>query len=820
MRHIKSIQTIAKQLEVYLRRIHFNIPAAARKPLYVLLLIFFVRVIIPAPPLLNGVSFSQAIYDENGRLLRITLAEDDRYRLFTPIEEITPILKKSILLYEDSYFYWHPGFNPLALIRAFLITYVSHTGKSGGSTITMQLARLRYGLNTRTIPGKLLQILRAVQIEFYYSKREIFEAYLNLAPYGGNIEGAGTASRIYFQKEAMRLTLQESLTLALIPQRPAARSPGQNSSTKNDLAEARQRLFERWKIKHTEDSGLNTDEDLSFNTGKSIPFLAPHFTDTILYRLKISSGKHKYNPAGDSRVHTTLNMEMQELTERITKSYLRENRNRGFRNAAVLLINYETMEVKSMIGSGDFFDDSIHGQVNGTLAKRSPGSTLKPFVYALAFEQGIIHPMSMLKDTPTSYGTYNPENFDGKFSGPVFARDALIRSRNIPALYLASKIRKPGLYGFIKANGVENLKSREVYQLSTVLGGAELTMEELVRLYAILANRGVYRELQYFQNNTNKSRIASLFSRSSRKSHRRVIDPRAVYLTLDILGDTPPPGSENYHDWKNKSSNPVYWKTGTSMAFRDAWAIGIFDSFIAATWIGNFDSQNNPAFVGRTAAGPLLFRIVDGLRSLPDYNSHEVPGAVLPEGVSLVKVCSVSGALPGDHCRTTEYTPFIPGVSPIQRCQIHREVLIDTKTGLRACGKSAHIRPEIYEFFPSDMLEMFEEAGIPKRRPPAYGAECKEKYESSGLSPEIVSPVKFTNYTVRLNERKKSKIVLKAIADADVEKLYWFADESYIGFSSPGDSLLWSANPGKYILRIVDDHGRSSSMELKVELVD
>ena len=368
-----------------------------------------------------------------------------------------------------------------------------------------------------------------------------------------------------------------------------------------------------------------------------------------------------------------------------------------------MLVDFRTMEVLAQAGSADFFNESISGQVDGTRSRRSPGSTLKPFIYALAIDQGLIHPRTMLSDAPRSFGGYNPENFDGEFAGPISATDALARSRNIPAVALAAQLARPTLYDFLKRGGVQLPRDESFYGLSLPLGGAEVTMEELVRLYATLANGGRLRALHRTPH--------------AAEPGTRLLSPEASFLVLDMLGHVPRPGLNDA-----AGNEGVYWKTGTSMGFRDAWSVAVFDHYVLAIWIGNFDGRRNAAFVGRTCAGPLLFQIIDAMRTQGPRRTP--PLLAPPPGANLqsVEFCAVSGQLPTAACTHRCTGWFIPGVSPITACTVHRDILIDTATGLRVStddGTRA-LRHEIYEFWPSDLLALFEKAGVPRRRPPPF----------------------------------------------------------------------------------------------------
>jgi penicillin-binding protein 1C len=752
------------------------------------------------PALLAGVSFSQAVYDRDGRLLRLTLAQDEQYRLRRPLARLSTQLVDATLLQEDRWFYWHPGVNPFALVRAAWTTYGTETRRVGGSTITMQLARMQLGLNTRHVGGKVRQILAALEIEARYSKDEILEAYLNRVPYGGNVQGAAAASLAYFGKDPERLTLPEALTLAIVPQHPARRQPGEERAapeTQVDLLAARRRLFGRWIADHPADAKDAAALALPFDAGRTaaLPYLAPHFAEAVL--------------ADHPRVgelETTLDYRLQQLVERRTHAYIERRCGQGIRNAAVLLLDYRDMAVRAALGSANYYDDAIQGQVNGTRARRSPGSSLKPFIYALGIEQGLIHPLTLLKDAPASFGGFNPENSDREFSGPVKVRDALIRSRNIPAVYVASRLARPTLYQFLQDAGVRELRAEKHYGLALALGGAEVTMEDLAALYAMMINRGALKPLRFLRNEPVVE-------------GRPLLSPESSFLVLDILKDNPRPAQGFRSEW-TRDPMPVYWKTGTSYAFRDAWAIGIAGPYVIAVWVGNFDGSSNPAFIGLEAAGPLLFEIVDAIRA----QDRALPAApVSPTAVlARVEVCALSGHIPGPHCRHKVATWFVPGVSPIKTCEVHRAVTMNLRTGQRACAlDTAPTRTEVYEFWSSDLLKLFRQAGIPRRTPPTDNPNCPlETRATHGLAPQITSPQAGLTYSLRAGRIGHETVALQAVTDADARAVHWFLDEKYLGESKSGQPFFWIARPGSYLLRAVDDQGRADARDFRVSVVE
>ena len=736
----------------------------------------------PKPDLLNELSFSTEVRAANGQLLRLTTSRDQQYRLFVPLSEIPKPLIDATLWKEDRHYYRHLGVNPFSMMRAFFQTYILRQRVIGASTITMQVARLRYHIDSHHWYGKIKQIIIALQLELHYSKAQILEAYFNLAPYGRNIEGVKAASIIYYNQPLSRLSLPQWMTLAVIPQNPVARTP----RSLKKLTEARAKLYESWVKRHPADKRYSSlmALPLALQPIEQLPFLAPHFVDFVL---------QKHSPT--STLQTTLDPQLQKIMELTVRNYLQMRRNNGLHNAAALLVDTRDMSVKAMVGSADFMNQTISGQVNGTTASRSPGSTLKPFIYALAFDQGVIHPASVLKDTPMHFGSFDPENFDYHFMGPLPAKEALVLSRNIPAIYLASLLKKPSFYEFLQQAGIQ-MQSEQELGLGLVIGNAELSMTQLVRLYAMLSNNGVYHALRYYQDEPIDGGM-------------QLLSPEASFMTKDILEHNPRP-----MQIVPQQDLPVAWKTGTSSGYRDAWSVGLFGPYALAVWIGNFDNSKNTAFVGQTAAAPLFFAIVDNIKHQNRVKPLKTNVAKLH--LEKVKVCAISGMLPTHYCPGTEETWFIPGKSPIQTDTVFREVMINPKTHKRACHFASDTQFAIYEFWPSDILAIFKEAGIARRTPPPFDNDCAMQTETAGIAPKITSPRNSFIYTLSPRSPDAVSVVLQATVDADVHKLYWFANKSFIGQTNAKSPMLWHAIPGIYVVRVVDEFGRADAVKISV----
>lgn len=753
------------------------------------IIVMAIYLIVPKPKLLEKYSFSTAIYDTNNKLLKINLSLDDKYRLFVPYEEVPENLKKSLLLYEDKSFFHHFGVNPLSLMRA---GFAISAGKriQGASTITMQLARIIYNIDSRKISGKIIQIMRAIQIEIFYSKEEILEAYFNVAPYGGNIEGIGAASIIYFNTRAQNLNLQQAMAMAVIPQNPTKRNLAKKEGYEN-VNMAMSRLQKIWQKKygHGEDQWLN----LPLYANKHLPSHALHFVREV--------GSRQFG-----EIFTTLDLNYQLMLEKIISTYIEQNKEKGIYNAAAMIVNHKTMEVIAYVGSADFYNEKIQGQVDAIKSLRSPGSALKPFIFALGIDEGKIHPMSIMRDIPKNYGFYTPENFERNFMGLVNATDALILSRNIPAIELLQKLEKNSFYNLLQNSGVQKMKRPEHYGLALALGGFEVTMQDTAKLYAMLANFGKLCELKTLKNQPQCEPIET-------------ISPEAAYLTMDML-------KQNHHVdrsksifIRNKDDYNVYWKTGTSYGFRDAVTAGIAGDYVIVVWIGNFDNSSNHNFIGRRAAAPLFFNIVRSLSKVDNlYDNYNIDNL----NITKVDICKTTGDIANEYCREIVKSYFIPGVSSIKVSNITRMIPINIETGKRACfHKPPYTKLEIYDFWPSNVLKTFELAGMALKRPPEFEADCEmiETFER-GNKPTIHYPTNDSIYLVRSHNLENEKIILKATTDSDTNQIYWFLDSRLIGKSSPEETLDMPAEIGRHTITATDNLGRSSSVNIEINLAD
>jgi penicillin-binding protein 1C len=771
-----------------LRTRHHRLRIAGMISLGMAVLLVGLRV-LPHAPLSARASYSRAIHARGGELLRLTLADDQQYRVWTPLAEISPLSVQAALLYEDRWFRIHPGVNPVSLVRAARSLFGGGR-RLGGSTITMQLARRLYDIDSRSASGKLQQLFAALWLEARYGKDAILEAYLNLTPYGGNVEGIGAASLVHFGKPPARLSLPEALALALLPQNPNQRVQALRTQAP-DFQRLRVALGRRLLAQYPSAGDARLLALAATPRKDELPFLAPHFTDQLLA-----------GAADADRGRTTLELPLQRLLERQVRQFVASEQRLGVNNAAALLVDTRDMAVRALVGSADFFADAIFGQVDGTRARRSPGSVLKPFVYALGMEQGVIHPRSVLRDAPVSFSAYSPENFDGRYAGPLPAADALVRSRNIPALLVAAKLDRPTFYQFLTGAGVDLPEPESHYGLGLVLGTGEVTMEEVATLYAALANHGQLRPLRRRVDAPMPAPV-------------RVLSEEACWLTLDMLTKNPRPSAPRLPTANTEL--PVPWKTGTSWGFRDAWSAGLVGPYALVVWVGDFTGRGNPEFVGVKTAAPLFFSIVDGL------SAHErglaTPTWPRPKALIKVDVCNESGQIPGAHCPHRKPAWFIAGRSPTTPCEIHRAFEIDDGTGRRVCTARPHgpSHHEVFEVWPTDMLKLFATAGLPRKTPPPAMAGCPAEQEASGAPPRITSPLGGVAYTLRPGKANDTLAFL-AETDGDAHEVFWYVGRRFAGKSLSGQPWLWKMQPGTHVVRAVDDRGRADAQTLRVEV--
>jgi penicillin-binding protein 1C len=555
-------------------------------------------------PLQQAREVSTTIVDRHGKLLRAYAMADGRWRLpVNATTDVDPTYLKLLFAYEDRRFYSHAGVDPLALGRAALQLVTRGHIVSGGSTITMQLARLMEPRRQRSVSAKLRQMVRAIEIERQMSKGQILDLYLAMAPFGGNLEGIRAASIAYFGKEPKRLSLSESALLVALPQSPENRRLDRYP---NAARAARDRVLDRM----VEDSVVSEADAASAKAvpvprlRKPMPILAPHSADNAMLSMK-----------NKPIIALTLDAGLQQTFEALARdraAVLGPNISIG-----ILAIDNASGEVLARVGSADYFDDHRAGQVDMTRAVRSPGSTLKPFIYGLAFEDGFVHPESLIDDRPIRFGSYAPENFDMTFQGTVPVRKALQMSLNVPAVALLDRVGASRLSSRLKQAGANlELPKDEAPGLAMGLGGVGITLQDLVQLYSGLARLGDTRPLREIQNQY-----------AGAGEPQRLLDQVAAWQVGNVLLGTPPP--------ENGVHNRIAFKTGTSYGFRDAWSIGFDGRITIGVWVGRPDGAPAPGIVGRTAAAPILFDAFARTGKLPAALPRPPKGTLIASNAKL-----------------------------------------------------------------------------------------------------------------------------------------------------------------------------------------
>lgn len=737
-------------------------------------------------PFKPKVQYSTQITASDGTVLHAFLSPDDKWRLYTNISEITLLLQKTLIHKEDQYFYYHPGINPFAMLRAAGRNIFSGKRTSGASTITMQVVRLLEP-KKRTYLNKLTESFRAMQLELHYSKDEILQLYLNLVPYGGNIEGIKAASLLYFGKAPQLLSLAEITALTIVPNRPSSLRPGTRN---NALKMARNQWLTRFGKENLFDKNVIQDaisEPLIIRR-LTAPKQAPH----LALRLKKDFPDHPI-------INTNIKIQSQKQIEEQVKNYINRLQSMNIHNAAVLVINNETMAVEAYVGSADFNNPFDGGQVDGIRAIRSPGSTLKPILYATAFDKGIITPKTVLNDVPTNFSGYEPENFDQHFNGQVTTEFALANSLNIPAVKILKEVSTPILINKLKKADFQTIrKQSKDLGLSMILGGCGVTLEELTRLFAAFSNEGEFKQIRY----TTETPVS--------KKGEQLVSKEATFLLNNILTqvtrpDLPSNFDNTYHLPK------IAWKTGTSYGKRDAWSIGYNRKYTIGVWVGNFSGEGVPELSGANTATPLLFSIFNAL----DYNATN-SWYQMPENVSLRKICAVSGDIPSDFCdhQITDY--FIMGVSPYRKCQHLRYVFTDQASKISYCTyclpESGFVK-KTYPNLAPELIAYYESKKIPYQKLPPHNPSCERVFREG--APLIISPNDGSEYFIQTAEPQQ--IQLSCQTGNDVQEVFWYVNDKLIKRSAPHEAVFISPPIGKVKISCSDDKGRNSDIQIAVK---
>ncbi len=720
-----------------------------------------------------------AVLDAAGEPLRLFLPADERWRLPVTLDELPAELPAAVVAIEDRRFWSHPGVDPLAVVRAVWQNLRAGRVVSGASTLPMQLARLAEPA-PRTLGAKLREAARALQLERRFSKRELLELYLNLAPYGGNLEGVGAASRFYFGKPPAALSAGETALLVALPRAPRDLDPTRHPAA---ARAARDRVLDRLA-----DAGVLTGRQAADARRQPVPrrrlpvpFSAPHFARFAAARA-----------AGAARVPTTLDRSLQRIAEAQVARHVPLLRPQGIGQAAVVVIETEGRRLRALVGSAGFLEAGRAGQVDGALARRSPGSTLKPLLYALALERGEIVPASYLLDVPTDFAGYVAENYDGRYRGRVTAEQALAESLNASAVRLLARVGLEPFHALLVRGGLASLdRPATSYGLPLVLGGGEVSLLELTTLYAALADGGRYRPLAWRAGQPAAAAGAAADA---------LVSPEAAWLVSEMLRRVRRPDLPAA--WSLTREVPaVAWKTGTSWGHRDAWAVGYSERYTVGVWVGNFDGAPRQGISGAEHAAPLLF---DLFRALEPGSGWPRP----PAGARIEELdaCVLSHQLPGPWCGERTRIRYLPGRSRLARCSYHRRA--------RAAGAGGRSGFRELVVYPAELVAWWRHEG----RPLPEGAAPAGEAVVAGEPPRIVSPDAATPYRLRRDAPAAyQRIPLIAHAAQDAARLYWFRDGVLVASGSPGERLFLDPVPGRHRLVVTDDRGRSDGLGYRVE---
>jgi penicillin-binding protein 1C len=729
------------------------------------------------------------VSDRNGDAMRIILPRDQKVRIPVRLDELPPELVRAVLASEDRMFWKHPGVNPLAIARATLSNLRARRVVSGGSTIAMQLARMTEP-KSRTLTGKAREAFRALQLVRHHERRELLEAYFNLAPYGGNLEGVGAASMVYFGKAPSQLSVGEIAFLTTLP-----RSPNRYDPLRDHLAATRARDRVLYQLR---DRGAFTTAEITAamrqplpTSRRKAPFVAPHF---CVFAVQQSGGR--------PRIRTTIDPRVQQLAEQQVRARVAALRAWGVEQVAVVVIDNETREVLAMVGSAHFFEPQRQGQVNGAVARRSPGSTLKPFLYAAAFDAGTIVPESMLLDVPADYSGYVPENYDGSYRGRVSVRDALIQSLNATAVRLLADEGVDSFVTLLRRGGLTTLdRDSGRYGLPLILGSGEVRLLDLTNLYATLAAGGMHKPVQIFATGARRSGDAGT----------RLFSEESSAMVTAILTELKRPDMPRA--WQLTRETPaVAWKTGTSYGHRDAWSVGYSERYSIGVWAGNFDGHGQKGMSGSEFAAPLLFdlfHVIEGNAAHPRK---------VATGTATIELCAVSRQLPTEYCGGRIRAEYIPGRTRLHACDIHRPIFVDARSGERLAGDCLTGRPHktvVATIQPPELVGWWRSQSQPFEELPPMSSRCTSI--AAEAAPRITSPDASTPYRLRRDAPAEFQEILLTAQTSDATRLYWFEDGVLITAGDASRRMFLKPKRGAHQLVVVDDSGRSDAVTYRVE---
>ncbi len=724
----------------------------------------------------------------------VFLSEDDKWRLPVQLDRIDPNYLKALIRYEDKRFYRHNGLDLLAIARAFITNIRKGRITSGASTLTMQLIRI-INPRKRTYGSKLIEAFYSYQLEMRFTKDELLNMYLQFLPYGKNIEGIESACWAFFGHNASALSPFETAFLLAIPQNPNLYFPCEENyqNIRNAVNNVASVLLSH-SVFSTKDyiEVINTAVPVTFN-----PY--PRNIEHCAWWVKQQKLGNQNNPY---RFTTTIRKDIQKITENIMTSYKDSLAFKGLNNGAAVVINNHTSEITALVGNFDFRDSENSGQIIGFDIPRSTGSTLKPFIYSLALDKGIIMPSQLVIDVPLRFGSYEPHNFQDEYFGLVPAQKALELSLNMPFLSLLREVSMDDFMSFMKSGGITSLIEKQgYYGLSIAIGGLELKLLELTNLYTIFRREGYYHPYIIGKDQPQ----TAYFS---------LISPGSAWLTMDALRQRERPGFEDFTDIVEIPPE-IMWKTGTSQSHKDAWCIGSNENYTAGVWLGNFNSKSSPALEGARNAGPVLFDI---LTALSNRAFRNVSVEKIPEEIIDVEVCAYSGYLPNEACPETKKTKMIRTNIPTEKCPYHETFFIDRETGYHLpplARQGREYDEKVYLLLPPSVRRWINDKNIVAREPPQTLPEYS--YIQFSGPPRIIVPEKDTTYFLIPSVRAdQQEIPLEAEAPNKEEELQWFLDRKFLQKSKPSERLWLYPEPGEHLVRVVKNDGKYDEVKISI----
>lgn len=765
---------------------------------------------IPKP--LISKPYSTLLYtaETSGRevLLGARIASDGQWR-FPSGSEVPEKFAVCLTQYEDKRFWYHPGVDPFALMRAVQLNLTRSRVVSGGSTLTMQLARIARGNQSRTVGQKVIEMLWALYLECSYSKAEILRMYASNAPFGGNVVGIEAAAWRYFGREAKDLSWAEQATLAVLPNSPALIHPGRN---REELKQKRDKLLLCLYEKHILDK---TEYELAcMEALPEKPLPLPNEAPHLLERLAIEKQ--------ENRIHTTIDPTLQQQVQRLVNRYVADYRSNHIYNAAALVADVESGKILAYVGNvTDQNMTTGHGyQVDVITSPRSTGSVLKPFLYAAMLNDGLILPGTLIADTPLNINGFTPQNFNKTFYGAVPAHVAIERSLNVPLVRMLSQYNTGRFMSLLKRLGMTTLRfSEDHYGASLILGGAEGSLWDLSGMYASLAR--MLSHYRSYNGRYDRSDIHPLtaYSIAEKKPIRSVTDTRladesllsyaSLWFMFEAMSGLNRPEEEA--DWQQFSSmKQVAWKTGTSYGGRDAWAIGVTPRYVVGVWVGNATGEGRSGLTGVGYAAPILFDIYS---LLPDVPWFDQPYDELEE----VAVCRQSGHKASAICDEVD-TVYIPrtGIATAV-CPYHRIVHLSQDGQYRvnsSCESVSRMQERSWFVLPPAQAYYYKNYHVEYQALPPLKPGCEEDQsrQIAILYPEHQAVL----YLPKGFSGEREKVVMRATHARSDATLYWHLDDVYLGETRQIHQMACLVEPGNHILTLLDEDGNRRSILFEV----